>query len=329
MNKQTSSALISVVVPLYNEADGIISFLQVLCAKLDETWPHYEIILVDDGSTDSSNQLLVDYAEGKPDIQLIGLSRNFGKESALSAGIAVARGEAIVMIDADGQHPPEVIGDLLKKWQAGAQVVIGVREPTGDEAVTKRLGSRVFYSLLNAMGVAIVPRSTDFRLIDREVADAFLSLDETDRITRGLIDWLGFERDYVTFTPKVRSGGAPTYNLRKLLALFTNSFTSLTLQPLYMFGYLGLVITSVALLAGIVVFTEQIILGDMWNWNFTGTAMLGILTVFLVGVLLLAQGILALYLGHMYSQTLKRPLYIINSKKSKHVARSDKTQKTA
>lgn len=319
MSKHPKHSLVSVVVPLYNEAEGIVGFAQELSGKMDDFWPNYEILLIDDGSTDNSNQLLIEYCENKTNVSLIGLSRNFGKESALSAGIAAAKGDAIITIDADGQHPPEMIEQFLDKWKSGAQVVVGVREKTGDEALTKRFGSRVFYSLLNKMGVPIVARSTDFRLIDREVAAAFLGLNETDRITRGLIDWLGFERSYVSFIPKVRKQGSPGYSLRKLLALFTNSFTSLTLQPLYVFGYLGLVITSIAFLAGVVVFVEQIALGDMLGWKFTGTAMLGILTLFLVGVLLLAQGILALYLGHMYSQTLKRPLYVINTKKTKHV----------
>jgi dolichol-phosphate mannosyltransferase len=158
--------------------------------------------------------------------------------------------------------------------------------------------------------------STDFRLIDRKVQQVFLTLPEADRITRGLIDWLGFRRQYIKFAAKKRESGLPGYNLNKLMGLAANSFTSLTLKPLFLFGYLGVLITVASFLLGIVVFIEQPLLGDPWHWKFTGTAMLGILILFLVGIVLMSQGIMSLYVSRIYRQSRQRPLYVVDYDKS-------------
>ena len=300
---------LSVVVPVYNEAAGLPAFHKSLLATLAGLSYDWEVIYCDDGSTDKTAELVGNWHQADKRVKLVRLSRNFGKESALAAGIAAAGGDAIVTIDGDGQHPVELLPQFLAAWQDGAQVVVGVR----DSINGGRPGSRLFYTLFNQLtSQKLVPGSTDYRLIDKVVRQAFLELKETDRITRGLIDWLGFRRAFVHFDVKPRHSGAGSYDRAKRWQLATHSFVSLTPKPLYIFGWLGVFITVCALLLGSAVFIEQLLLGDPWHWRFTGTAMLGILTLFLVGIILMSQGILSLYISHMHTQSKQRPLYVID-----------------
>jgi dolichol-phosphate mannosyltransferase len=169
-------------------------------------------------------------------------------------------------------------------------------------------------------GQELVPGSTDFCLIDQAVQQAFLNFKEDGRITRGLIDWLGFRREFIYFEARARADGSSSYSRQQLMGLAANSFVSLSPKPLYLFGYLGVLITVAALLLGTSVLIEQVILGDPWHWKFTGTAMLGILTLFLVGIILLSQGILSLYISHIHSQSKGRPLYVIDYSGSSGIA---------
>jgi glycosyltransferase involved in cell wall biosynthesis len=312
---------LSLIVPVYNEADGLNEFYASLVKVLKslDSKPSYEIIFCDDGSTDESQELLSDIADKDEDVKTILFSRNFGKESALSAGIAQASGEAIITIDGDGQHPVERISDFLAAWKEGAKVVIGIRKNSKGKPF-KKLESKLFYSLFNRLSSQkLIPGSTDFRLIDQSVQTAFLTLGESNRITRGLIDWLGFKRSYINFVAGERAKGKPGYSQRKLIQLAMNSIISLSPRPLYLLGYLGMIITSLALLLGLAVIIEQIILSDPLQWKFTGTAMLGILVLFFVGIVLIAQGILAIYVSHIHTESKHRPLYIIDHARSKRI----------
>lgn len=304
---------LSVVVPVFNEAAGLAVFHDELARVLSEMHIEYEILYCDDGSHDNSGEIVRKLAENDKAVKLVSLSKNFGKESALAAGIAHATGEAIIMLDGDGQHPVELIPDFITSWKQGAQVVVGVRASNSGEGYVKRNGSRLFYYLFNKFAEApLIPGSTDFRLITRDVQQAFMQLKENDRLTRGLIDWLGFRRAFVSFDARARAHGTAGYSNRKLIGLAANSIVSLTVAPLYIFGYIGVFITFFSLLTGVVIFFEQIVLGDPLVWNFTGTALLGILTLFLVGIVLLSQGILAIYISHIHSESKQRPLYVID-----------------
>jgi dolichol-phosphate mannosyltransferase len=310
--------LLSVVIPLYNESESLLPFNKSLVGTLQKAGQHnYEVIYCDDGSTDDTAELVNSLCVDDARIKLLELTRNFGKENTLSAGIAEASGRAIIMIDGDGQHPVELIPEFIKAWENGSQVVIGVRTDNQGEGWFKRIGSRVFHRLFNMISEdKLIVGSTDFRLIDQSVRREFLNLKETDRITRGLIDWLGFRRSYIPFKAAPRQKGSPSYDKRSLMRLATHSFVSLTPGPLYLFGYLGIFITTVALILGSSVFVEQIVMGDPLHWKFTGTAMLSILILFLVGLVLLSQGILSLYVSHIHSQSKQRPLYIVDRKRS-------------
>lgn len=309
-----SAYRLSIVVPVYNESAGLESFHISLVKTLQSLAANdYEIIYCDDGSTDNTAEIVRKLRGNDTHVKLIKFSRNFGKESALSAGIAEATGDAIITLDGDAQHPVQLLPKFVEAWKAGAQVVIGVRTSNTGEGFVKRRGSQVFYKVFNKLtGQKLVPGSGDFRLIDRAVQQAFLSLKETDRITRGLIDWLGFRREYIHFKANAREGGSAGYSIGKLTKLAANSFVSLSPQPLYLFGYLGIFITLASFALGLAVIIEQLLLNDPWHWKFTGTAMLGIMILFMVGIVLMSQGILALYISHIHSQVKGRPLYIID-----------------
>jgi glycosyltransferase involved in cell wall biosynthesis len=317
MSKLRNNTL-SLVVPIYNERSGLPAFHKSLTDVLKKSdIDAYEIIYVDDGSADNTVELVGNWHASDEKVKLIALSRNFGKESALAAGLAAAEGEAILMLDGDGQHPVELIPEFVASWRSGAQVVIGLKVGKSGGGAFKRLGAKLFYVSFNQLtGQELISGSSDYRLISREVQQAFLTLKESDRITRGLIDWLGFKRVYIKFTVKRRESGSPSYSTHKLMGLAVNSFASLTPRPLYMFGYLGIFITIAAFLLGLAVFIEQLLLGDPLHWKFTGTAMLGILITFLVGIVLMSQGILSLYISRIHNQSKQRPLYIIDYGKS-------------
>lgn len=311
--------LLSVVVPMYNESEGVDLFhYTTLLPELKKLVKKpYEIIYVNDGSKDNTLELLTAIAKSDKSVKIVNLSRNFGKEIAVTAGISVAAGKATIIMDGDGQHPPSLIGEFLDKWQHGAQVVIGVRGSNQKEGLVKRWGSKVFYKLFNSTsGHEIVPRSTDYRLIDKVVREEFLRFTERQRITRGLIDWLGFKRDYITFDAPARIAGQASYKTSQLIRLAINSFISLSLKPLFLFGWIGVTITVLALVLGVFIVIEQFLMGDPLMLQFTGAAMLGIFITFLVGLVLISQGMMAIYLSHVHGQTQERPLFIIDKRHS-------------
>lgn len=326
MQAESNTKRLSVVVPIYNESAGIERFNDELNKVLSATKLDYEVIYCDDGSLDNSADIIKRLSESDNHIKLLRFTTNFGKENALTAGISRASGQAVLMIDGDGQHPIELIPKFIESWKSGAKVVIGVRRSNSKAGWTKRVESKLFHLLLNNMSAQKLKHgSTDFRLIDQDVRKAFLTMPERERITRGLIDWLGFEPSYIYFSALPRVYGTPTQSRKKLFKLATLSFISLSTTPLYLFSYLGGLITTLSFLLGLLVLIEQLILGDPWHWKFTGTAMLGILLVFLVGLVLISQGIMSLYISHIHTQSKQRPLFVIDYDKSIGISRHDKT----
>lgn len=310
--------LISIVIPAYNESEGIESFHnKLLIPSLKDTKDSYEIIYVNDGSNDDTLAKLTKLANRRKNIKVINLSRNFGKEVATTAGIFQSTGDATIILDADGQHPPALINDFVATWKKGAQVVIGVRNKEKYEGFIKSFGSKLFYKLFNSLsGSTIMPRSTDFRLISSEVREEFIKCTERNRITRGIIDWLGFKREYIYFNSPQRIAGHASYKTSQLVRLATNSFISLSLRPLFLFGWIGIAITLVSLALGVAIGIEQFLLGDPLGLHFTGSALLGIFISFLVGIVLTSQGMLAVYISHIHTQAQGRPLFIIDERHS-------------
>ncbi len=279
----------------------------------------FEIVFVDDGSTDDTTEQVMTLIKKYPYISMIEFSRNFGKEAATSAGIHFAKGDALIMIDADGQHPVEVIPVFIKRWENGKKVVVGVRKENKDEGLVKKYGSIIFYKLFNKFsGVKLVPGSTDFRLIDRQVQQEFNKLSEINRITRGLIDWMGFDKDYIEFKANPRIHGEASYTFKKLVKLALNSFVSLSFTPLFIMGYLGLIMCLASLLGGAFLVIEGLVLNDPLNLAVTGSGYLGILSIFLIGCVLISQGLMSLYISHIYQESQGRPLYIVGKSHKKN-----------
>jgi len=306
--------LISIIVPVFNEEKNI----PLLCYELFKTLKKlqnkydYEIIFVDDGSADKSQEILESLAGENKKIKYIQFSRNFGKEIATSAGIHKAKGDAAIMIDADLQHPPELIPLFLKKWEAGADMVVGVRKNNNHEAFLKRICSFLFYKTMNKISKThITPNATDYRLLDKKVVKEFNRFTERSRITRGLLDWLGFKKEFIYFNPGVRKSGKAKYSYLKLTKLAFATFVNHSLFPLKFAGYLGIITTPLAGLTGLFILVEKYFLKDPLGLNFTGPAMLAVLLIFLIGIVLICLGLIALYIAEIQSEVMNRPMYVI------------------
>lgn len=309
--------VISIIVPAHNEAENIPVFcerVQPILESLDEAYS-YEILFVNDGSTDETLEVLKQASARDSRIRYIDFSRNFGKEIATTAGLNHASGDACILIDADLQHPIELIPEFINQWECGFEVVVGIRNKSRSDSWIKKVGSVIFYAILNKIvETKVVPNSTDFRLLDRMVVNEFNRLTEVNRMTRGLIDWMGFKRTYIFFDANERLHGTASYNFWKLARLAFNSFVSLSLLPLRLAGYLGIFITAISSIAGF-----YILLGKyFFRWHFASTFSdaenLAIFIVFLVGILLMSIGLLSLYIENIHREVLGRPLYIIRKK---------------
>lgn len=312
---------LSVVIPVYNEAKGFLKFYEnMLLPELKKLKLSYEIILVNDGSSDGTLKVLQKLAGEDKKVKVLSFSRNFGKEVALTAGLRIASGDAVLTMDADGQQPPKLIPEFIEKWENGAEVVTGVRGKFEKHGLVAKIGSKLFYWILRRLGAKdTVPGSTDFRLMDRVVVDEFNRLTEHGRITRGLVDWMGFKKVYIDYVYGNRLAGKPSYNFKKLFKLAIDSFVSMTTTPLVIFGWFGALITFLSGVLGLFALIELIILGDPMGLKWTGPTCLAIFISFLVGLVLISQAITALYISHIYADVQGRPLYIIDRKESRNL----------
>jgi dolichol-phosphate mannosyltransferase len=310
------SKLISIIIPVKNEEGNINAIYQALSVQM-KSLPEigYEIIFVNDGSDDKSDELIRELSKNDSQVKYIELSRNFGKEVATSAGLRECKGDAAIIIDADLQHPVSLINTFIEKWNQGFDMVIGVREKNEGEGLVKKLGSILFYRLMNFLGeTKLANRATDFRLIDRRVIDEFNKFTERNRITRGLLDWLGFRCEYVLFTAAKRVSGHPAYNPAKLLKLAITSFVSHSLIPLKLAGYLGLLIIFLSAPLGVYIFIDRYILNDPFGFSFSGIAILALVNLFLVGVILSCLGLIAMYIGSIQQEVMNRPMYVVRER---------------
>jgi glycosyltransferase involved in cell wall biosynthesis len=304
---------ISIVVPLYNEAANIPHLYTHLTRTLEPLPHRFEFIFVNDGSIDGSDSAVTTIADNDSRVRYIEFSRNFGKEIATTAGLHAAQGDAVVLIDADLQHPVEMIPVFIDEWQKGAEVVAGVKVSKRDTFL-KSVGSRAFYAILKLVSETdITPHSNDFRLLDRAVVDAFNSFTEKNRMTRGLIDWLGFRAVYVPFEANERLHGKAQYSIWKLVQLFTASIIAHSFLPLRLAGYLGVIITGLSVPLGILMFLDRFIFPS-WEFNFSGPAILAAILLFLVGIILICIGLLAFYIGHIFKETQNRPMYVVRKR---------------
>jgi len=300
--------LLSIVVPAFNEVAVLEAFYQRLRHVLDELASYsYEIIFVNDGSTDETHQKLLHLAHVDPHVRVIKFSKNFGHQIAITAGIDFAQGDAVVVIDADLQDPPEVIAQFVEKWQEGYDIIYGIREKRDGETWMKLLTAALFYRVLRKMANLDIPPDTgDFRLMSRRAVMHFKRFKERDRFVRGLVSWLGFKQTGITYIRDRRHAGETKYPYSKMFRFALDGITSFSIVPLKMATWLGYGSSLIALLYALSVFIQKALGYTVQGW---ATIMVGML--FLGGVQLICTGILGEYLGRIFNEIKQRPLYII------------------
>ncbi len=299
---------LSIVVPAFNEAGNLPALLTALGEALPPLVGRWEVIVVDDGSRDATPAAMHDWL-ATPGVRYLRLSRNFGKEAALTAGIDRAGGDAVVLMDADGQHPVAMIATMLEAWHGGAEVVCAVRQTRGDESLVKRLGTRLFYRLANAGSPVPIPEGAgDFRLMDRRVVEALKSLPERNRFMKGLYAWVGFETRLIPYLPATRRAGRSTFSLRRLARLALTGITAFSNFPLRVWSGVGALIACSALAYGVWIVLEHMIEGHpIPGWP---TLVAGLM--FFSGVQLLSIGILGEYIGRIFDEVKQRPIYLVS-----------------
>jgi glycosyltransferase involved in cell wall biosynthesis len=303
-----SLPLLSVVVPVLDEADNLDALVERLTPVLDGLDLAWEVVFVDDGSTDATLAAIRALHARDRRYAAVSLSRNFGKEIAIAAGLSRVRGDAAVILDADLQHPPELIGAFLEKWREGYHVVYGQRTDRETDGVLRRLHSRAFYRLFNALVRTEIPDGAgDFRLLDRRAIDAMNALRETSRFNKGLYSWIGFRSIGVPYHVAERRHGASKWSFRRLASFAIDGITSFTTLPLRVWSLLGLAISLSAFTYALVFLVKTIVLGI----DVPGFPTLIISTMFFAGAQLISLGVIGEYLGRVYEEVKRRPLYIV------------------
>ena len=298
---------LSCVIPCWNEARNLALLLPLLAKILAEHCRDWEVILVDDGSTDDTAAVLASLAL-RPGFRALQLSRNFGKEAALSAGLKAALGDVVVMLDADHQHPPCLIPTMIALWRQSADVVYALRTARDDEGLLKRVGARLFYRLLNPVGRFAVPADAgDFRLMDRAVVDALLALPERNRFMKGLYAWVGFDAVALPYTPTPRAHGQSRFGLWHLLRMSLDGLTAFTTWPLRAVSLLGTMLALLGFGYGAFVALDYLLYGNAVS----GWTTIVVILLTLMGVQMISIGILGEYIGRIFEEVKARPLYVV------------------
>lgn len=302
---------LSIIIPVYNEEAVLPELHRRLTSVAQSLAVTYELVFVNDGSQDRSIELLHDLARRDPSVRVIDFARNFGHQVAITAGMDHAQGEAVVVIDADLQDPPELIGAMLEKWEEGYDVVYAVRERREGDTAFKRFTAALFYRLLRRITNVEIPLDTgDFRLMSRRAIDAMKLFRERNRFVRGLVSWIGFRQTGVTFVRAERYAGETKYPLSKMVRFALDAIVSFSFLPLQMATYLGFIVSGISFLGILWVvylrlFTQETI---------TGWASLMVMLLFLGGVQLITIGVIGEYIGRIYDEVKRRPLYLIQAR---------------
>ena len=302
---------ISCIMPAFNEAQNLGTFIPEVLAVLATLSRQVELIVVDDGSRDDTPQVMQRLCANHPEVVSLKLSRNFGKEPALTAGLDAAHGDVAILMDADGQHPSSLLPEMLQKWMHGADVVYAVRKTRDDQSTLHASLTAVFYKLVNwGSKVKIPPNAGDFRLMDRAVVEALKSLPERNRFMKGLYAWVGFNSTAIDYVPLPRAGGVSNFGLRGSISLALTGIVAFSTKPLRALTWLGLALAAVALGYGAWVVMEFFFLGIV----VPGYATIVVGMMFFSGIQLLSIGILAEYVGRIYEEVKQRPAYLISQR---------------
>lgn len=318
LQNPNKKSIISIIIPCFNEEENI----QDCYNELLKVWTKlplydYEFVFVNDGSSDFTVLAITKLQLTDNRVKLIEFSRNFGKEIAISAGFRYCNGEAAMIVDADLQYPVEKIPEFITLWENGSEVVIGLRDKKKTANLIEKYGSKLFYWIMGKIGeIKIIPGALDFRLIDREIIDHFNTFTERNRMARALVDWLGFDRSFVNYQEKPRNKGTASYSFGKRLKLATESFILHSLFPLKFAGYLGIFITVFAGFVGLSALINQFV-WNRDNFNFSGAFLLGLLNLFLIGIVLICLGLIALYIANIHTEVVNRPLFVVKTNRAK------------
>lgn len=309
VKNESANPYLSLVVPMYNEQEVIPVFFDTIKNILGAITENYEIICVNDGSSDGTADLLDQCRADDPRVKVICLSRNFGKDAALTAGLDHVSGDAVVVIDADLQDPPELIADFVEKWREGYDVVYGQRRSRKQDTWFKRTSASLFYSVLGRISGVGMPRNVgDFRLMDRRVVDALASVRERNRFMKGLLTWVGYKQTPILFDRPDRSAGETKYNLSRMMNFALDGITGFSTLPLRIAGYLGISVACFSLVFGVYLIVKTLVGGvDVPGW-----ASLMVVMLLLGGVQLTVLGIIGEYIGRIYQESKMRPLYLVD-----------------
>ena len=300
---------LSCVVPAFNEADLIEDFLGQLANAAGALTTDVEIVVVNDGSTDDTGSIVRRVAQQLP-VHYIELSRNFGKEAALQAGLDASTGDCVVLLDADFQHPLEVIPQMIERWRNGVDMVYTTKAHREGESPLRQLGSKLFYKLVSGQrGANIPPDAGDFRLLDRRVVDALCALPERNRFMKGLYAWVGFRSEGLAITMQERPAGQSKFSMLRLASLAATGVTAFSVKPLRLVTLSGLAISVVSILMGLWIVAEKIFLGQ----SIPGFATLAAAIFFLSGIQLVSLGIVGEYVGRIFDEVKQRPRYLISA----------------
>jgi glycosyltransferase involved in cell wall biosynthesis len=311
MTRSDQSPSMTCVMPAYNEARNLGTVVPDVLAALARLSPRIELIVVDDGSRDDTAQVMRGLCTAQPELMYLQLSRNFGKEPALTAGLDAASGQLVVLMDADGQHPTSLLPAMLQKWREGADVVYAVRKTRHDQSGLQASLTGLFYKLVNwGNRVQIPAHAGDFRLMDRKVVEALKSLPERNRFMKGLYAWVGFNSTAIDYEPLSRTEGVTSFGLRGSLALALTGIVAFSTAPLRLLTLLGLVLSTIALGYGAWVVLEHF----FWGTDVPGYATIVVGMMFFSGIQLLSIGVLAEYVGRIYEEVKQRPAYLINQR---------------
>jgi polyisoprenyl-phosphate glycosyltransferase len=304
--------MISIVVPCLNEQEVLRDTNRRLVAVLERLPQKFELIYVDDGSTDGTPEILRELQALDERIRVVRFSRNFGHQMAITAGLEHASGDAVAIIDADLQDPPEVIADLVAKWMDGFDVVYGVRTEREGETAFKLWTAKLFYRLIGKLSDTEIPLDTgDFRLMGRRVVDALLAMPERDRFVRGMVSWLGFSQTAVPYRRAARAAGVTKFSVFKMMRFATDGIVSFSILPLRLATWVGFAASGIAILGILITVIERMmgVEGLVKGW-----ASILVAVLFIGGVQLICMGIIGEYIGRIYGETKRRPLYVVRER---------------
>lgn len=308
-----NKTIYSIVVPLFNEEAVVVESYKRLKSVMESTKESYEILFINDGSRDKTRSIVEEMCKKDKNIKLINFSRNFGHQAAITAGMNEAEGEAVVVIDADLQDPPEVILDMIEKWKQGYEVVYGKRAKRKGESFFKKFTAKAFYRILRSMTSIDIPVDTgDFRLIDRKVCDALNSLPEKNRYVRGLVSWVGYRQTYVEFTRQGRFAGETKYPLKKMLKLAFDGITSFSYTPITMMSSFGGLIFILGIISTIGILIKNI----CSNAAILSLGLIMAVNLIMFGLIFISIGIMGEYVGRISDEAKSRPMYIVDSRTS-------------